>query len=137
MIRLVAFCFVLLGLSACTDDAPSQTEFNEQLDGVPSDQESFDLEVVSCVNDGEFVRYTWRLSNLSDERRTFAFDPYFTDLKGKEEKAPRELVGESVDTGAYVQWDGGVGGGERFPIGDVECRFEVVDSVLGAFRDEG
>jgi hypothetical protein len=124
-------------LSACGDDeGPSRDEFNEKLEGVEADPDDYELALESCVNDGEFIRYTWGVSNLSDERRTFAFDPYLTNSEGKEEKKNRQLVGESVGPGDYMQWDGSEGGGERFPLGDVECRFEVFDSVLGAFRDE-
>ena len=123
-------------VSAVDESGPSQDEFDEKLDGVASGPESYELKIVSCVNDGEFIRYVWGITNLSDERRTFAFDPYFTNSAGEEEKKGRELVGASVAPGEYTEWDGGVGGGERFPVGDVECRFEVVDSVLGAFRDE-
>jgi hypothetical protein len=137
MTRLAAFCFIVLGLGACTDDGPSQAEFNEQLEGVPSDPASFELEVVSCTNDGEFIDYEWGITNLSDERRTFAFDPFFTNSVGEEEEKNRQLVGESIGPGGSMKWEGFVGGGERFPVGDVDCRFEVVDSVLGAFRDEG
>jgi hypothetical protein len=124
-------------LSGCGDDeGPARDEFNEKLEGIEADPDEYELTVVSCVNDGEFIRYTWGISNLSDKRRTYAFDPYFIKLDGGEEAKGRQLVGESVGPGNYVQWDGGNGGGERFPLGDVECRFEVFDSVLGSFRDE-
>ena len=138
MTRLALVLFVvLLALTACTDDGPNQAEFNEALEGVPTDPASYELTVVSCENDGEFVRYTWGLKNLSDERKTFAFDPYLTSSDGEELKMLRQLVGESVDPDQYLEWDAASGGGERFPVGDVECRFEVVDSVLGEFRNEG
>ena len=137
MIRLAAIVLVLMGLSACTDDGPSQAEFDEALDGVPSEPDSYELSVVSCTNDGEFIRYTWGLKNLTDERRTFAFDPYLTASSGGEEKKNRQLVAESVGPDEYLEWNGAEGGGERFPVGDVECRFEVIYSVLGEFRDEG
>lgn len=126
----------MLTLIGCTDDGPSQAEFNEAMEGVPSDPSTYELEVVSCVNDGEAIRYTWGLTNLSNTQKTFAFDPYLTNSDGVEEQKERQLVGEAVEPGEYVQWDGFNGGGERFPIGDVECRFEVVDSVLGEFRNE-
>jgi len=137
MIRLAALVLVFMGISACTDDGPSQAEFDDALEGVPSDPDTYELTVVSCVNDGEFIRYTWGLKNLTEERRTFAFDPYLTNNAGEELKVLRQLVGESVGAGEYRQWDAFSGRGERFPVGDVECRFEVVDSVLGEFRDEG
>jgi len=134
---LLACLTAVLLLSGCGDDAgPTRDEFNEKLEGLEADTDEYELTVVSCVNDGEFIRYTWGISNLSDERRTLAFDPYFTNSDGEEEKKNRRLVGESVGPGDYMQWDGGEGGGERFPLGDVECRFEVFDSVLGSFRDE-
>ena len=135
--RILAFLGLVLFLSACGgDDGPTRDEFDEKLEGVQADPADYELTVVSCVNDGEFISYTWGITNLSDERRTFAFDPYLTNSQGEEEKKNRRLVGESVGPGDYMQWDGGNGGGERFPLGDVECRFEVFDSVLGAFRDE-
>jgi hypothetical protein len=134
---LLACLTAVLLLSGCVDDeGPTRDEFNEKLEGVEADPDEYELTVVSCVNDGEFIRYTWGISNLSDERRTFAFDPYLTNAAGEEEAKNRQLVGESVGPGDYMQWDGGEGGGERFPLGDVECRFEVFDSVLGSFRDE-
>lgn len=134
--RLLLTTVVLCTLAtACTDSGPTQAEFNEAMQGVPSDPDGYELTVVSCVNDGEFVRYTWGLTNLSDERRTFAFDPYLTDLSGEELPMLRELVSEAVDPGGYVEWSGGAGGGERFPIGDIECRFEVVDSIFEEFQD--
>lgn len=138
MTRLaLALFMVLLALTACTDDGPNQAEFSEALKGVPSDPASYELTVVSCENDGQVISYTWGLENFSDERKTFAFDPFLTNSSGDEEKKGRQLVAESVGPDEYVEWDGGNGGGERFPLGEVECRFEVVDSVLGEFRDEG
>ena len=127
---------ILLLLSCASDDGPTQDEFNEKLEGVASNPDDYELTVVSCVNDGEFIRYSWGITNLSDERRTFAFDPYLTNSEGEEEKKNRRLVGDSLGPEDYMQWDAFSGGGERFPVGDVECRFEVFDSVLGAFRDE-
>lgn len=138
MSRLPLLLFVILfGLAACAEDGPNQPEFTDAMEGVPADPDSYELTVVSCTNDGEFIRFTWGLRNLSDRRRTFAFDPFLTNSAGDEEPKNRKLVGESVDPDEYVEWTGGEGGGERFPIGDVECRFEVVDSVLGEFRGEG
>lgn len=138
MKRLPLLLFlVVAALVACTDKGPTQAEFNDAVEGVPSDPDTYDLTVVSCENDGEFIRYTWGLTNLSDARKTFAFDPYLTSTKGEELKMLRQLVAESVGPGEYVEWDAASGGGERFPLGTVDCRFEVVDSVLGEFRDEG
>ncbi len=138
MTRLgVVFLLMLLAFGACGADDPTPAEFNEAIEGVPADPDSYTLTVVSCENDGEFIRYTWGLKNLSGEAKTFAFDPIFTRLDGEEEINLRELVAESISPGEYVEWDGGAGGGERFPLGEVECRFDVVDSVLGEFRDEG
>jgi len=135
--QLLACLISGLLLSACVDDeGPTQNEFSEKLEGVEVNSDEYELTLVSCVNDGEFIRYTWGIGNLSGERRTYAFDPYFIKLDGKEEAKGRQLVGGSVGPGEYMQWDGGNGGGERFPLGEVECRFEVFDSVLGAFRDE-
>lgn len=128
---------LVLGVSACSNNGPSTGEFNDLMDGVPTDPTTYELTVVSCVNDGEFIDYTWGLTNLSDERKTYAFEPYLTNSAGEEEKKSRKLVSESVGPGEYMEWDGAEGGGERFPIGDIECRFEVFDSVFGAFRDEG
>lgn len=128
---------LVFAVSACTDDGPTQAEFNDAMEGVTTDPATYELTVVSCVNDGEGIYYTWGITNLTDERRTYAFDPYLTNSAGEEEKKNRKLVAESVGPGEYVEWDGAEGGGERFPLGDVECRFEVVDSVLGTFRDEG
>ncbi len=138
MSRSLLLLFTVFSLlTACTDGGPDQAEFNEAMQGVPVDPDSYELTVVRCQNDGEFIRYTWGIKNLSGERKTFAFDPVFTTLEGLEETNLRELVAESVGPGEYVEWSGGAGGGERFPIGDVECRFEVVDSVLGEYRGEG
>lgn len=138
MSRLPLLLFVMLfTFAGCTDDGPTQAEFTDAMEGVPADPNSYELTVVSCTNDGEFVDYTWGLKNLSDQRKTYAFDPYLTNSAGEEEAKNRQLVGESVRPGEYVEWSGFEGGGERFPIGDVECRFEVVDSILGEFRDEG
>ena len=127
---------VVLALLAACSDGPTDDEFGSLLEGELADPAGYELDIISCVNDGEFIRYEWGITNLSDERRTFAFDPYFTNAEGVEEKKNRRLVGESVAPGEYMQWDGGEGGGERFDVGHVECRFEVYDSVLGAFRDE-
>ena len=137
MIRLAALVLVFTGIAACTDDGPSQAAFDDALDGVPSDPDSYQLTIVDCTNDGTVLNYTWGLKNLTQERRTFAFDPYLTNSSNEEEKKDRQLVAESVAPGEYMEWSGRNGGGERFPVGDVECRFEVVDSVLGEFRDEG
>lgn len=138
MKRLPLLLFlVVAALVACTDTGPTQAEFNDAVEGVPSDPDTYELTVVSCENDGEFIRYTWGLKNLTETRKTYAFDPHLMNSEGVEEKATRELVSESVAPGEYRQWDGAVGRGERFPLGTVECRFEVVDSVLGEFRDEG
>jgi len=114
----------------------AQQQFNDALDGVPSDPDSFELDVISCVNDGEFITYEWGLTNLTDAPKTFAFDPFFVNIDGEEEMDLRALVGEQIPPGGYQEWDGFADGGERFPVGDVECRFEVVDSVLGFQRGE-
>ncbi|MDW3177861.1 MAG: hypothetical protein R8J94_10760 [Acidimicrobiia bacterium] len=138
MSRLPLLLFAVLGvLTGCAEAGPTQAEFDEAMHGVRSDPASYDLTVVNCQNDGEFVDYAWGLTNLSGEPRTFAFDPYLRSLAGEEVPMLRELVGETVEPGEYREWQSFAGGGERFPIGDVECRFEVVDSVLGEFRDEG
>ena len=126
----------LLLLTACSDDGPSQAEFEEAMDGVLADPETYELEILECINDGEFITYRWELTNTGAERKTFAFDPYLTNSGGEEEFKGRKLVGDSVAPGQTMEWDAFEGGGERFPIGDVECRIEVVDSVLGLFRDE-
>ena len=132
--RLLLIALVVAVLaSGCSN---RQTEFNEALDGIPSDPETFELEVFECVNDGEFILYEWGLRNLTEDHKTFAFDPFFTNSDGEEEAGSRELVGDAVQPGQFMRWEGGRGGGERFPVGDVECRFEVFDSVLGLFRDE-
>ena len=134
---VLTFLATLLLLSACgDDDGPSRDEFNEKLEGVEADPADYEVAVVSCVNDGEFISYSWGITNLSDSTRTFAFDPYLTNNSGVEEKKLRELVAESVGPGQYFEWSSFSGGRERFPLGDVECRFEVFNSVLGAFRDE-
>ena len=134
--RLLLIASIAFVFAACTDNGPNQAEFNDAMEGIPSDPDGYEVTVVSCVNDGEVIRYTWGITNLSDERRTFAFDPYLTNSAGEEEPKNRRLVSESVAPGEYMEWNGRNGGGERFPLGDVECRFEVVDSVLGQFRDE-
>ena len=112
-------------------------EFDDLMEGVPTDPTTYELTVVSCTNDGEFIDYTWGITNLSDERKTYASDVFMTNSSGEEEAKGRRLVGESVASSDYMEWDGFEGGGERFAVGDVECRFEVYDSVFGAFRDEG
>ena len=140
--RLLALFALLLVVGACSagidsSSGPSQAEFDELLEGRLTDPEEFELEVVSCFNDGEFIDYTWGITNLSDSRKTYSFNPLFRNNDGVDERLPNELVGESVGPGEYRQWDSFVGGGELFPLGDeIECRFEVVDSPLGAFRDE-
>ncbi len=123
-------------LTACSNNGPSQADFAEAMDGVPTDPDTYELEILECVNDGEFITYRWELTNTGDQRKTFAFDPFLTNSAGEEEFKGRKLVGESVAPGESMEWDAGEGGGERFPIGDVECRIEVVDSALGLFRGE-
>ena len=124
-------------LSSCaSDDGLMPREFNDKLEGVTADPSEYELTVVRCENDGEFIDLVWGITNLNDSSRTFAFDPFLTNKSGAEEKKLRELVGESVGSGEYLEWESFAGGGERFPLGEVECRFEVFDSVLGAFRDE-
>ena len=132
--RLLCIVFLLV-LSACTD-GPSDEEFGAKLDGVLANPETYELDIISCVNDGEFIESSWAITNLADENRTFAFDVFLTNSDGEEEAKGRELVGESVAPGQSMEWETFHGGGERFDVGDVECRFEVYDSVLGAFRDE-
>lgn len=137
LLRLTLSALALAALAACTDDGPSQAEFNETMEGITADPSTYELTVVSCANDGEFIRFTWGLTNLTEERKTYAFDPFLTNSAGEQERKNRKLVSESVGPGEYVEWNGAEGGGERFPVGDIECRFEVVDSALGLFRDEG
>ena len=138
----LALFALLLVAGACSagidsSSGPTQGEFDELLEGRLTDPEEFQLEVVSCFNDGEFIQFSWGITNLSDSRKTYAFDPYLVRLDGLDEKQLRELVGGSVGPGEYMEWESSAGGGELFPLGDeIECRFEVVDSPLGAFRDE-
>lgn len=136
MSRILFLLVLLASLVGCSEPDITQAEFNEALDGIPADPETYELTVVSCVNDGQVLRYTWGLKNLTDERVTYSFDPYVLTLTGDEEKKGRKLVGESVGPGEYMQWDGRNGGGELLPVGDVECRFDVFHSVLGVLRGE-
>ena len=100
VIRQLTIIGFVLVLSACTSDTaapeaedstaptqedassdqsssdPSQAEFDERMDGVASDPDGFELTVVECVNDGEFIDYSWGITNTSSERRTYASVSY-------------------------------------------------------------